>query len=177
MTASRPPGTQFETLTYLEMCSPAELRPAQAVRDLRLRAAPADDSIRAITTRIGFAHHWPSLAWDDERWRTYLARPHLGHWTAVLDEAEVGLVSVDAQPSGQVEIDTFGLIPEVLGQGLGGWFLTLATRPIWDRVASVAVERVWLHTSSLDHPAALVNYCRRGFRPYRSETVRRRLAS
>jgi hypothetical protein len=30
-------------------------------------------------------------------------------------------------------------------------------------------ERVWLHTCTLDHPAALPNYLKRGFRPIREE--------
>jgi hypothetical protein len=29
--------------------------------------------------------------------------------------------------------------------------------------------RVWLHTCTLDHPNALPNYVRRGFRPVREE--------
>ena len=32
------------------------------------------------------------------------------------------------------------------------------------------VDRVWLHTCSLDDPAALPNYVSRGFRPFREET-------
>ncbi|MFG1916756.1 hypothetical protein [Micromonospora sp. NPDC048898] len=34
---------------------------------------------------------------------------------------------------------------------------------------SPAVRRVWLHTSSLDHPNALRNYQRRGLTVYRTE--------
>ena len=31
-------------------------------------------------------------------------------------------------------------------------------------------ERVWLHTCTLDHPAALPNYLHRGFSPTRTES-------
>jgi hypothetical protein len=29
---------------------------------------------------------------------------------------------------------------------------------------------VWVHTCTLDHPAALPNYLNRGFRPFKEET-------
>jgi hypothetical protein len=50
--------------------------------------------------------------------------------------------------------------------------LTLAVREAWnvEPLDADAVRRVWLHTSSLDHPNALGNYQRRGFRPYRRVT-------
>lgn len=75
-----------------------------------------------------------------------------------------GLLSLDIPAGGQVEIDTFGLVPERIGHGVGGHFLTLATRLAWE--ATSDVSRVWLHTSDRDHPAALANYERRGFTRY-----------
>jgi hypothetical protein len=35
------------------------------------------------------------------------------------------------------------------------------------------VNRVWLHTSSFDHPRALPNYHRRGFRTFKTDKVER----
>jgi hypothetical protein len=32
-----------------------------------------------------------------------------------------------------------------------------------------SVNRVWLHTSTVDHPRALPNYHRRGFRTFKTE--------
>ena len=42
-------------------------------------------------------------------------------------------------------------LPEFTGAGLGKWLLTEATRAAWGLGAS----RVWLHTCTLDGPAAL----------------------
>jgi hypothetical protein len=42
-------------------------------------------------------------------------------------------------------------------------------------VDAAAVRRVWLHTSSLDHPNALPNYRSRGFRPFHTEVRKRDL--
>jgi hypothetical protein len=44
--------------------------------------------------------------------------------------------------------------------------LSEAVRAGWSRGAN----RIWLHTCSLDDAAALPNYLKRGFRPFRNET-------
>lgn len=83
-----------------------------------------------------------------------------------------------AQPEANVEIATFGLVPELVGRGLGGPALTLAVRLAWNQVNPddlAPVRRVWLHTSSLDHPRALANYRARGFVPFWSRRNRREL--
>ena len=71
----------------------------------------------------------------------------------------------------EVEIETFGLLPEFTGKNLGGYALTLTIERAWRLTPSV--RRVWLHTSSLDHPHALPNYHRRGFHTYKTEVGER----
>ncbi len=53
-----------------------------------------------------------------------------------------------------------------LGRGLGKHLLSCAVRDAW----ALAPSRVWLHTCTLDHPAALPNYEKRGFARYKTET-------
>ena len=67
-------------------------------------------------------------------------------------------------PSGEVEVETFGLLPDHIGQGTGSYFLTVGIR----RACTVApaVSRVWFHISSHDHCHALANYKGRGFLRY-----------
>jgi GNAT superfamily N-acetyltransferase len=83
------------------------------------------------------------------------------------DGEPAGFVAYDLHPGDEVEIETFGLVPEFVGKGLGGYALTLALRGAWELTPTVA--RVWLHTSSADHPNALPNYHRRGLRTFRTE--------
>lgn len=67
-----------------------------------------------------------------------------------------------------------GLVPEALGAGRGRGALTLLTRQAWSfaepglrrQRRHEQLGRVFLHTSSWDHPAALANYRARGFDPY-----------
>ncbi len=65
----------------------------------------------------------------------------------------------------------FGLVPEFMGKGFGGAFLTRATETAWKLMShgSGLTKRVWVQTSSGDHPHALPNYERRGFRVFRVE--------
>ncbi|MBW6435037.1 hypothetical protein KZ829_14945 [Actinoplanes hulinensis] len=50
---------------------------------------------------------------------------------------------------------------------LGGYALTLAREQAWELAPTV--NRVWLHTSSQDHPNAQRNYHRRGLRTFKTE--------
>lgn len=86
-----------------------------------------------------------------------------------------GVVELDAQSEGDVEIVVLGLVPEFVGKGFGGHLLTLATQLAWEAKSpdGTPTRRVWLHTSSRDHPHAMPNYERRGFRPFRTEQRQR----
>jgi len=61
-----------------------------------------------------------------------------------------------------VEIVSFGLLPAFIGRGLGKRLLDAAARRAW----ALGPQRVWVHTCSLDGPAALANYRGRGFEIY-----------
>jgi len=126
----RPSGTgqreevglaENQVLTYLQMISLDELRPAPvpAVPIEIIEQDRHSPLIRSTTLRIGRAHSWPSQSWSEEQWQAYLDHPYLRHWVAVLDGGPVGLLSLDVPPGGDVEIDTFGLLPDHVGRGLG----------------------------------------------------------
>ena len=59
----------------------------------------------------------------------------------------------------------FELLPDFIGRGWGKHLLTRAVLSAWES----GTHRVWLHTCTLDHQAALPNYLKRGFRPVREE--------
>ena len=81
------------------------------------------------------------------------------------DWTPLGYYELAREPDGAVEIVYFGLVAEAQGRGLGRGLLTHAVRTAWASGAT----RVWLHTCTLDGPAALPNYLARGFRPVREE--------
>lgn len=156
-----------ETLFYLEMLARADLAPlAQTAPPLRLVERTDLETVRRVILAIGAPYQWPSTAWSDENWVDYLARDDLRHWTAELEGEQVGLVSLRFGAD-EIEIDTFGLVPARVGSRLGGAFLILATELAWREWPQA--RRVWLHTSSQDHPRALGNYERHGFRLYNTK--------
>jgi GNAT superfamily N-acetyltransferase len=74
---------------------------------------------------------------------------------------------------GSIEIAYFGLMPQFIGRGLGKHLLTRAVEQAW----AARANRVWLHTCTLDDPAALPNYLKRGFKPFKTEYYRTELPS
>ena len=164
-----------QTITYLEMTSPDELvpgRPPPQPMELERIDASTVKLFHSTVLRIGEPHNWttPSRRSEDE-WRERLTRPDVLAWTARVGDDVVGAIELELQPEGEVEITMFGLVPEMIGHGFGGHLLTLATQLAWEArlPGDPPNRRVWLHTSSLDHPHALANYERRGFRVIRSE--------
>ncbi len=164
------------TRTYLELSSPDELRPAAvpepAPRLERVQECPVS-FFRYLYAEVGRAFHWTDrLVWDDARIRAYLDDPATSLWLLTWRAAPSGYFELRAPGDGAVEIAYFGLLPEYFGRGWGGHLLTRAVETAW----SLDASRVWLHTCTLDHPAALPNYLRRGFRPIQEETYNVQLA-
>ncbi|GAA1691008.1 GNAT family N-acetyltransferase [Fodinicola feengrottensis] len=162
-----------EVVTYVEMTARDQLLPSAAVEGVGLSLEPPGDPvIRPLLARVAAPHAWPSLMWTDEQWTAWFAEPRRRLWSVRVDGAPVGVAELEAQQGPAVEIASFGLVPEFVGRGIGGYALTLAIEQAWrfDPTGDGPANRVWLHTSTLDHPHALQNYQRRGFRPYHTET-------
>lgn len=155
--------------TYLEMTSPEDLRPAAvplpAPRLERIGECPVS-FFRYLYREVGRGFHWTDrLGWDDEAVARHLADPAVSLWLLTWEAAPAGYFELREQEDGSVEIAYFGLLQEYIGRGWGGHLLTRAVETAWQGRPT----RVWLHTCTLDHPAALPNYLRRGFRPVREE--------
>lgn len=154
--------------TYLEMTDPDELRPGRFAPDVALTPTADHTLVRSLQVQVGTPYGWGSATRGDAGWEQIFARPDLSFWVITGQEEPVGVV-VFADQHPEVEIETFGLVPEAVGRGIGAHALTLAIRQAW--TLRPGVQRVWLHTNSMDHPNALPNYQARGLRPYRTEVV------
>ena len=166
---------QQVTTYFLEMCDPRELRPARAqFAELVIRQAHVvvPELNRFLYTAVGGDWFWVDrLSWSYERWFEYLNRPELETWVAYLSGTPAGYFELERQAGDEVELAYFGLLPQFIGQGIGGLLLTRAIERAWEWGA----RRVWLHTCTLDGPAALDNYLARGFRVYKEETEEKEL--
>lgn len=155
--------------TYLEMRGPEALRPGRvdvpAPRIEQVRNCPAS-FWRYLYSEVGREYRWiDRLSWTDAQIREYLSDPAVSLWLMSIEGAPAGYFELRKDDTDAVEIVYFGLLPEFTGRGLGRYLLTEAVATAWRRGAA----RVWLHTCSLDHPAALPNYLARGFQVFKEE--------
>lgn len=126
---------------------------------------------RELYARIGGPWHWHDRdAWDDATLAAHLADPRTSVYRVDADlptgpQSGVGFVELMRHTPEATEIVYLGLDTTVLGMGLGRWIVTAAATAAYDAGAT----RVWLHTCTLDAPAALPNYLARGFVVERSE--------
>jgi GNAT superfamily N-acetyltransferase len=164
-----------ELITSLEMNSPDQLcdaRPAPAPIELREVRPDEAGLCREAWARIGAPHGWTRRAkWSDDEWLTRLAPPNVRGFLARVGGEVAGYLELEADRFGNVGITFFGLVPDFVGKGFGGAFLTAATKLAWSPTSAGGTppKRVWLQTSSRDHPNALPNYQARGFRVFRRE--------
>ena len=161
------PNDHIATIvTSLEMRSKPPLRPARP-SPLRLVhwPAPTSDRYKTLFRRIGEPWLWFSrLVMAEESLRRILDDPGIEVYAAT-DRAgiELGMLELDFRVAGTCELSYVGLVPELTGQGNGSWLMAQALQLAWRK----GVERVWVHTCTLDHPAALGFYRRHGFVPYK----------
>lgn len=169
------------TVTYLQQLNPAEVISSSKSlpEDARIELA---EEITPEFSRFLYQSVGSELNWADrldstrEQWDEVLRRPGSETWVLYQQGAPKGyveLVTEVVEAGSEVEIFYFGLFPEATGRGLGGALLSEALRQAWtlgSRWTQLpAVSRVWLHTCSLDGPAALPNYQARGLKIYRTE--------
>ena len=162
-------GVRGIKVWYLEITEEEEFIPSEVVTNLSLE--PTDDA--AINTQfyreVGGDWQWVDrLNWTDNQWEKWVSRENLRTWVAHLGAEAAGYVEIEIQEVGNIEIDYFGLLPLMIGKGIGGGVLSLAIREAWKIKGT---QRVWLHTCSEDHPHALGNYEKRGFRLFKTEVI------
>ena len=119
--------------------------------------------------QVGKKHRWiDRLSWSDEKWINFISNKNLE--TYVISEYEdlIGFFELLYNPElKETEISYFGLLEEYIGKGIGGYALSEAIKKSFKK----NIKRVWLHTSTLDHPNALKNYIARGMRVFRKENI------
>lgn len=163
------------TIYYLEMTSPADLRPKSINNPqviLRQVKIPLPALNRFFYIEVGRDWHWiDRLTWQDRQWLAWVDRPELETWVLYVSGTPAGYFELEQQAEGNIELAYFGLLPQFVGQGLGGYLLTQAVQRAWRWKA----KRIWVHTCTLDHPGALANYQARGFSIY--DTISKDISS
>ncbi len=173
-------GLMKVTTWSLQMLRPALPPPRPFPEDVRLDRATgiAPEYARFLYGLVGGDWYWTDrLPWTRQQWADELAVPGTEFWIIYREGVPMGYVQLQpvAQSDGtQVEIRYFGLAQQAIGRGLGGPLLEHGIAAAWslpERSGLPPTTRVWVHTCTLDGPAALANYQARGLVVYAEETT------
>lgn len=158
-------GHLAAVITFLEMRERRAVNVPSSSLKLRRVKSPDVDTYRELFRLVGASWLWFSrLIMDDAALAAIITDLKVELFT-VQDEQgrDAGMLELDFREAGECELAFVGLTPELSGKGHGRWLLSEATSRAWRD----GINRVHVHTCSLDHPAALSAYRRAGFTPYK----------
>ncbi len=152
-------------VTSLEMAEKPRPRivPPMPLRLVRWKA-PSLAQYRALFRRVGEPWMWFSrLVMPDAELTAIVTDPAVEVYAvADMHGLEIGMLELDFRKAGEVEIGFFGFVHELTGKGYGGWLMAQTLNLGWRK----GIGRMWVHTCTLDHPAALGFYRKQGFTPF-----------
>ena len=165
--------TEVVTRNYLEISS---------IQDLNEGNKPSEDySVSLIEPinfqlnkffykKIGKNHKWVDrLSWSEEKWINYVANKNVKTYIFKNRDNLVGFFELIFHPeNNETEIAYFGILEEYQNKKLGSYLLSEAIKKSFEGF----VNRVWVHTCSLDHKNALRNYISRGMKVFKTETLK-----
>ena len=158
-------------ITYLQMHEPPQT-PAidpPAETTIKTLLTPSLSFYRYLYNTVGTDWLWyERRQLKDQELKAIIHHPQVIIDVLFSRHSPAGFCEFDMRRWPDLEISYFGLLPEFIGQGLGRYFFDTCVRSGWSRKP----RRLWLHTCTLDHPHALPNYLKAGFKPYRTETLR-----
>ncbi len=164
--------TQEVKRNYLEINS---------IRELNQGSKPSDDYTLNLLNPINFQlnkffyknignkHKWVDrLIWTEEKWIEYLSSKNVKTYVLKRKKDLAGFFElIYHQEKKETEIAYFGILEEYQNKKLGSYLLSEAIK----KAFKGNINRVWVHTCSLDHKNALNNYIARGMKIFKSETL------
>ena len=164
-----PPGKLAAIVTSLEMPLPAAPGTAATTPDgieLSGRQKPTVPDYLGVYRKVGADWLWCSrLQMSDGELTSVIHDNAVEVYFVLCDGEPEGLLELDFRENGNCELAFFGVSAGLIGRGIGNWLMgrakALASRP--------GVARFWVHTCTLDHPAALAFYRKSGFVPFKQQ--------
>jgi len=118
---------------------------------------------------IGNKHKWlDRLIWTEEKWIDYVSNKNVKTYVLKSKKDLVGFFElIHHQEKKEVEIAYLGILEEFHNKKLGSYLLTEAIKISFKN----KINRVWVHTCTLDHKNALNNYLTRGMKIFKTEII------
>ena len=119
---------------------------------------------------IGKKHKWiDRLVWTETQGIDYVSSEKVKTYVLKYKEDLAGFFElIFHSEKNEVEIAYLGLLKEFQNKKLGSYLLSQAIQKSFKR----DINRVWVHTCSLDHKNALNNYIARGMKIFKTETIK-----
>jgi ribosomal protein S18 acetylase RimI-like enzyme len=119
---------------------------------------------------IGKKHKWiDRLVWTENQWIDYVSSEKVTTYVLKYKGDLAGFFElIFHSEENEVEIAYFGILEEYQNKKLGSYLLSQAIQKSFEK----DINRVWVHTCSLDHKNALNNYIARGMKIFKTETIR-----
>jgi ribosomal protein S18 acetylase RimI-like enzyme len=119
---------------------------------------------------IGKKHKWiDRLVWTEAQWIDYVSNKNIRTYVFKFKNNLAGFFElISHSEKKEIEIAYFGLLEEFQNKKLGSYLLSQAIQKSFNS----GIERVWVHTCSLDHKNALNNYIARGMKIFKTEIIR-----
>ena len=164
--------TQEVKRSYLEINSLKDLKEVQKPSsDYSLKLLdPVNFQLNKFFYKnIGKKHKWiDRLVWEESKWIEYVTNKDVKTYIFKKKDDLVGFFELlEHTEKKEIEIAYFGLLEEYHNKKLGSFLLSKAIKKSFE----YKIDRVWLHTCSLDHKNALNNYISRGMKIFKTETV------
>ena len=164
--------TQEVKRSYLEINSLKDLKEVQKPSsDYSLKLLdPVNFQLNKFFYKnVGKKHKWiDRLVWEESKWIEYVSNKNVKTYIFTKRDDLVGFFELlEHTEKKEIEIAYFGLLEEYHNKKLGSYILSMAIKKSFE----YKIDRVWLHTCSLDHKNALNNYISRGMKIFKTETV------
>jgi len=119
---------------------------------------------------IGKKHKWiDRLVWTENQWMDYVSSEKVKTYVLKYKGDLAGFFElIFHSEKNEIEIAYFGILEEFQNKKLGSYLLSQAIQKSFKR----DINRVWVHTCSLDHKNALNNYIARGMKIFKTETIK-----
>tara|TARA_Y100001935_G_C17175042_1_gene442190 strand:+ start:47 stop:553 length:507 start_codon:yes stop_codon:yes gene_type:complete len=120
---------------------------------------------------VGKNHSWTDrLNWSETDWIKYTSDPRVETYILNVENDLAGyfelIIHLELK---EIEIAYFGLLQSYHQKKLGSYLLSSAIKK---SLIKKNINRVWVHTCTLDHENALKNYLARGMKIYKKETIK-----
>ena len=152
-----------------------------SLEDLNQRSKPSDDYSlnlldptnfqlnRFFYKKIGNKHKWVDrLIWTEEQWIDYASSNKVRTYVLKCKDDLAGFFELIYHiEKKEIEIAYLGILEEYHNKKLGSYLLTEAIKISFKN----KINRVWVHTCTLDHKNALNNYISRGMKIFKTEII------